>query len=137
MNDEPLEAWQRVWRAGAPLLPTAGLEALATALETDSAELIQGATTQPPPLQVLSDWPVEATCLIGYCHWKDGTGKDTVHAVECSFARWCYDTDLILDEPAGCRHLLNDFDTWTRPEMIAALLPEVRRELSRREEAAA
>ncbi len=137
MSTETLEAWRRVWRAGAPLLPTAGLEALAVALETDDPRLLQGATTTPPPLMVVQDWDVEAACLVGFCHWQDGTGKNTVHDVEEMFAKWCYDTDQILDEPAGCRWCLNWFDETPRDQMCAALLPEVRRELARRRESAA
>ncbi len=137
MNDEPLAAWTRVWRAGAPLLPTAGLEALAVALETDDPRLLQGATTTPPPLMVVQDWDVEAACLVGFCGWQDGTSKHTVHDVEEMFAKWCFAVDEILQEPAGCRWLLNHFDETPRDEMRSALLPEVRRELDRRKQCVA
>ncbi len=133
---ESIEAWRRVWRAGAPLLPTAGLEALAVALETDDCRLLQGATTTPPPLQVVQDWDVEAACLVGFCGWQDGTGKNTVHDVEEVFAKWCYAVDQEINEPAGCRWFLNWADETPRDQMRFALLPEVRRELERRGESA-
>ncbi len=132
-----MEAWRSVWRAGAPLLPTKGLEALAVALQEDSPKLLQGATTKPPPLMSVQDWDVEAACLVGYCHWKDGTGKNTVHDVEEGFAKWCYAVDQEINEPAGCRWLLNWFDDTPRDQMRSALLPEVRRELARRKVGAA
>ncbi len=137
MNDEPLAAWQRVWRAGASLLPTAGLEALAVALETDDPRLLQGATTSPPPLRVVEDWDVEAACLVGFCHWQDGTGKTTVHDVEEMFAKWAFAVDQVLGEPAGCRWFLQWADETPRDQMRAALLPEIRRELARRKVGAA
>ena len=62
-----MESWRKVWRDGiAPQLTDAGLEALAQALETDAPELLQGATTSPPPLACVQDWPVEAACPVGY-----------------------------------------------------------------------
>ena len=54
-----MTAWQLVWRHGiAPQLTTTGLLALRQALESDDGRLIQGATTEPPPLQTVLDWPV-------------------------------------------------------------------------------
>src|SRR6266511_3011955 len=65
-----MESWRKVWRDGlAPLLSTEGLEALRRALESDDARLLQGATTTPPPLQCVQDWPVEAACGVGFCGW--------------------------------------------------------------------
>ncbi len=128
---ESIEAWRRVWRAGAPLLPTAGLEALAVALETDDCRLLQGATTTPPPLMVVQDWDVEAACLVGFCGWQ-GDGLKTVGEVETFFARWCHNVDEILGENAACRYALNHFDETPRDVMRPLYLAEVRRELERR-----
>jgi hypothetical protein len=51
------------WRKGvAPLLSGAALKALKTASEIDDPTLVQGVTTQPPPLPCVLDWPVEAAC---------------------------------------------------------------------------
>ncbi len=123
---------RKVWRKGvAPFLSTPGLEALAHALETDDARLLQGATTSPPPLACVADFPVEAACLIGFCGWQDD-GLKTVAEVEEFFAKACFDVDTAIDEPAGCRHLLNWFDETPRDEMRADLLPEVRRTLNER-----
>ncbi len=138
MNDEPLEAWRKVWRAGAPLLPTAGLEALALALETDDARLLQGATTEPLPMRRCSDWTCEKACVVGYCGWH-GEGLVTIEEVETFFGVWCEELRALLntDDVAPCRWFLQFADETPRDQMRSALLPEVRRELSRREEAAA
>ncbi len=128
-----MESWKRVWRAAAPLLSTEGLEALRRALETDDSRLIQGATTTPPPLQCVSEWPCEAGCLFAYCGWQ-GDGLDTVAEVEEAFARTCFDVDTILGEPAGCRYLLNWWDENPRETVIRELLPEVELALVNRTE---
>ena len=127
-----METWRKVWREGlAPLLPTAGLEALRRALTTDDARLLQGATTSPPPLQCVQDWPVEAACVIGYCGWQ-GEGLVTVGEVEEFFARMCFEVDQRLGEPAACRWLLNWFDETPRDEVCRALGAEVSRTLAQR-----
>jgi hypothetical protein len=52
---ETMPAWKRVWRASLPHISTQALEALRDALLTDDKRLLQGATTQPPPLQCVRD----------------------------------------------------------------------------------
>jgi hypothetical protein len=127
-----MESWRKVWRDGlAPLISTAGLEALRTALSTDDARLLQGATTTPPPLQCVQDWPVEAACALGYCGWQ-GEGLESVAEVEEYFARLCFEVDQRLGEPAACRWFLNWFDETPRDEMRSLLLTEVNRTLGRR-----
>lgn len=127
-----MELWRSTFRDGfAPVLSTAALEALATALRDDDPLLIQGATTQPPPLQCVADWPCEAGCGISYAAWQ-GDKLETVGDVEFAFAKACFDADQRLGEPAGCRHFLNFFDDTPRDTMRAELLPEVERELARR-----
>lgn len=70
-----MESWRRVWRHGlAEQFSEAGLEALARALISDDPRLLQGATTEPPPLQCVQEWPIEAACGIGYCGWQ-GAGE--------------------------------------------------------------
>ncbi len=108
--------------------------ALEGALQIDSPELIQGATTSPPPLQSVADWPVEAACLIGFCGWR-GDGLETVAETEEFFSKMCYAIDQKLGEPAGCRIVLNWFDETPRREMIDTLLPEVRLALAERRRA--
>jgi hypothetical protein len=130
-----MESWQIAFRNGlAPLLSDAALEALAEALRTDDSKLIQGATTQPPPLSYVQDWPVEAACAVGYCAVVEcgGFGEALVGQVEEYFARLCYDMDQQLGEPGGCRHLLNFIDSAPRDEMRRELLAEVGAELGRR-----
>jgi hypothetical protein len=128
-----MESWQKVWREGlAPLLSTAGLEALRRALSTDDVRLQQGATTTPPPLQCVQDWPVEGACAIGFCGWQ-GDGLETVGEVEEFFARTCFEIDQRVGEPAGCRWFLNWFDETPREEMRRLLLAEVGRTLAKRQ----
>ena len=127
-----MDSWRKVWRDGlAPLISTAGLEALATALHDDDARLLQGATTTPPPLQCVQDWPVEAACALGYCGWQ-GEGLESVAEVEEYFARLCFEVDQRLGEPAACRWFLNWFDETPRDEMRRMLLAEVNRAAARR-----
>jgi hypothetical protein len=120
-----MESWRKVWREGvAPLLSTSALEALRAGLLGDDARLLQGATTTPPPLPCVQDWPVEAACALGYCGWQ-GEGLETVAEVEEFFARMCFEIDQRLGEPAGCRWFLNWFDEAPREEMRRDLLGEV------------
>jgi hypothetical protein len=127
-----MESWRKVWREGlAPQLSNPALTALRRALLTDDARLIQGATTSPPPLQCVADWPVEAACVLGYCGWQ-GDGHETVGEVEEFFALACFEADKLLGEPAACRWFLNWFDDTPRDEARSLLLAEVNRELARR-----
>src|SRR5579884_2437240 len=127
-----MESWRKVWRDGvAPLLSNTALEALRRGLVSDDARLIQGATTTPPPLQCVQDWPVEAACALGYCGWQ-GEGLESVAEVEEYFARLCFEVDQRLGEPAACRWFLNWFDETPRDEMRNLLLAEVNRTLAQR-----
>src|SRR5436190_5636528 len=127
-----METWRKVWRdALAGQLTTAGLEALRAGLQSDDPRLLQGATTTPPPLQCVQDWPVEAACVLGYCGWQ-GEGLETVAEVEEYFARACFEADQRLGEPAACRWFLNWFDDTSRGEVRKLLLTEVNHELARR-----
>ena len=128
-----MESWRRVWREGlAPLVSTEALVALRKGLLTDDARLVQGATTTPPPLQCVQDWPVEAACALGYCGWQ-GDGLETVAEVEEFFARMCFEIDQRLGEPAACRWFLNWFDETPREEMRRELVGEVNRTLAERQ----
>ena len=127
-----MESWRKVWREGlAPQISTAGLDALRRALLDDDPRLLQGATTSPPPLQCVEDWPVEGACGLGYCGWQ-GDGLETVAEVEEFFARACFEADQRLGEPAGVRWFLNWFDETPREEMRRQLLAEVNRTLAHR-----
>lgn len=121
-----------VWQKGfVPLLSTKALEALLKGLESDDAKLVQGCTTQPPPLPSVQNWPVEAACALGYCGWQ-GEGLETVAEVEEFFARMCFGIDQRLGEPAGCRWFLNWFDETPREVVRRELTQEVRSALSTR-----
>jgi hypothetical protein len=127
-----MESWRKVWRDGlVPLLSIEGLEALRLGLVEDDARLIQGATTTPPPLASVQDWPVEAACVLGYSGWQ-GEGLESVAEVEEYFARMCFEIDQRLGEPAGCRWFLNWYDETPRDEMRSELLAEVNRALALR-----
>jgi hypothetical protein len=127
-----MESWRKVWREGlASQISTAGLESLRAALISDDARLLQGATTSPPPLQCVQDWPVEAACGLSYCGWQ-GDGLESVAEVEEYFAQRCFEADQILGEPAACRWFLNWFDETPREEMRRLLLGEVNRTLAQR-----
>lgn len=127
-----MESWQKVWREGlAPRISTAGLEALKEGLATDDPRLLQGATTTPPPLQCVQDWPVEGACGLGYCGWQ-GDGLETVAEVEEYFAQACFEADQALGEPAACRWFLNWFDDTPRDEMRRLLTAEINRTLAQR-----
>jgi hypothetical protein len=127
-----MESWRKVWREGfAPVLSTAGLQALRKALTADDTRLIQGSTSSPPPLMCVQDWPVEAACALGFCAWQ-GEGLETVAEVEEFFARTCYEADQRLGEPAVCRYFLNWFDDTPRPQMRKLLLEEVNQTLAER-----
>jgi hypothetical protein len=130
-----MESWQKVWREGvSPLLSNAALAALHKALTNDDPRLLQGATTTPPPLQCVQDWPVEAACALGFCGWQ-GEGLESVAEVEEFFARMCFEIDQRLGEPAACRWFLNWFDETPRDEMRTLLAAEVQRSLDQRRSA--
>ncbi len=133
MEELPLESWRHVWRKGVePLLSDAALEALRDGIKSDDEHLLQGATTTPPPLQCVQDWPVEAACALGYCGWK-GDGLETVGETEEFFARLCFDIDQRLGEPAGVRHWLNHWDDTERYVMFRDMLPEIEAAIARRQ----
>jgi hypothetical protein len=120
-----MTAWQKIFReAIAPQLSTRALLALKKALAVDDPALIQGATTEPPPLSAVQDWPVEAACAVAFAGWQ-GEGLATVGEVEDFFARICWGADKALGEPAGCRWFLNWFDETPRGQMRRELLAEI------------
>jgi hypothetical protein len=130
-SDEPIEAWRWCWRQGfAPLLSAEGLVALRDALVRDDQTLLQGATTCPPPMRCVQDWPCEGACAVGFAFWR-GDGLDTVSEIDEAFARASFEASERLGERAGCRHLLNFWDETPREKAREALLPEV--ELALRE----
>lgn len=131
-DPKPLQAWQRAWRAIADQLSTQGLEALCRALVNDDKRLIQGATTSPPPLHAVFDWPVEACDAIVFTAWQ-GDGLCTVAEADEFFCRVCLETEHRLGEPAAVRYFLNQYDEWSRDEMRQRLLPEVECVLAQRQ----
>lgn len=132
-----MESWRKGWREGfAPILSTAGLEAVLKALESDDMRLVQGATTTPPPLMCVQDWPVEAACILGFCGWQ-GDGLTTVGEVELHFANVCFLADQRLGSPAECRWFLNFWDDTPRDELRREMIGEVKLALNTRNQLAA
>ncbi len=124
--------WKYVWHhAIAPLLSEDSLRALEKGLADNDPRLVQGATTVPPPLPSVQDWPVEAACALGYCGWQ-GEGLETVGEVEEFFARISFFIDEKLGEPSGCRYFYNWYDEGKRTDVLPELLLEVRLSLSTR-----
>jgi hypothetical protein len=127
-----LESWRVVWRSGfAPLISTAGLLALRRALTADDPCILQGATTSPPSMMSVENWPVDGTDAIGFTGWK-GEGLDTVGEVQEYFARLCHEADIRLGEAAACRYFLNWYDDTPRDAMRRELLAELALTLSQR-----
>lgn len=129
-----MESWRHVFREGVvPSLGNDELAALRKALEEDDNALLQGATTSPPPLHYVQDWPVEAACPLAYVGWK-GKGLNIVAAVEEAFAQLCFDCDERLTEPEAVRWFLNWWDESPRNAARRQLLKEVNLVLKQREE---
>jgi hypothetical protein len=125
-EEQTMESWRYVWRHGfAPVLTRRGLNALREALESDDQRLTQGSTTTPPPLMCVHDWPVEATCALGFCGWQ-GERLRTVGDVEAYFSRCCAEADRRAGELGACRWFLNWFDDTPREQMRNELLAEVK-----------
>jgi hypothetical protein len=121
-----IESWRTCWRTGfVPSFTRGQLLALKEALASDDPELIQGATSQPPPLMCVRDWPVEAACAVGFCGWAAVGEFATVGEVEEFFAKACREADERLGGPAECRWWLNFWDDTPRPEAFRELLAEV------------
>lgn len=131
-----MESWRTVFRKGlAPLLSDLNLAALRDGLLKDDPRLLQGATTTPPPLACVQDWPTEAACLIGYAAWQgEFSGDASVAEIEEFFAKACFEMDQNIGEPAACRWLLNWYDDAPRDEMRRELLLEVQRTIIERDE---
>jgi hypothetical protein len=128
-----MESWRRAWREGfGKVLPLDGLKSLAEALRVDDERLHQGATTTPPPLMCVEDWPCEGADAIGWTKFKGDT-RVTVGEVERHFQKMCFDADTSLGGPAECRWFLNWFDDTPRDAMRRELLAEVERSIRERE----
>ena len=128
-----MESWRQVWRqAILPLLSDEAIKALQNGLAEDDVHLLQGRTTNPPPLMEFTDLCVDGACPLGYCAWQ-GEGLQTVGEVEEWFARMCFEVDKRLGEPAGCRWFLNWVDETPREEMRTQLLAEVEEAIAQRQ----
>lgn len=121
-----MTAWRNAWRVGYyPLMSNEAVKAILDGLLADDEKIIQSATTSPPPLQCVQDWPCEGADPIGYGAWK-GDGLETVGEVEEYFARMCFEADKRMGEPAGCRWFLNWWDETPRHEARVKMVWELR-----------
>jgi hypothetical protein len=126
-EQEPIEAWRRTWRVGlVPQLTLAGLEGLLKALQEDSPGLITGSSTKPPALQAFEDLPLEGACPLCTA-LLDGSSLSacSVRLMDLEFARVAWNCDKLCGEPGAVRYFCNQVDSWTRPELIRHLIPEV------------
>jgi hypothetical protein len=131
MHDRVRDCWQLGF---APLLSDAALRVLKGALDLDDRRLLQGQTTQPPPLLCVADWPCEGACLIGYAGWQ-GENLSTVAEVEEFFVLLCVEADRRLGRMAACSALLSWFDDSPRDVVRRELSEEIAQELERRSQA--
>jgi hypothetical protein len=131
MNDRVRDCWRLGF---APLLSDTALQVLQAALDLDDCRLLQGQTTQPPPLLCVADWPVEGACLVAYCGWQ-GEELKTVAEVGEYFAELCYEVDQRLGRMAACAALLNWFDYSPRDVVRRELSEEIAWERERRSQA--
>jgi hypothetical protein len=130
-----METWRKALRDGfIPEMTTPHLEALRDMLRADDPRLCQGATTVPPPLMCVQDWPVEKCCMnaLGGVMENGGFFKATVGQAEAAFAELCYKADMRLGEQGACKYLLNWYDETPREEMRVELLAEVELALAAR-----
>jgi hypothetical protein len=127
-----MENWRTVWREGySKCMDIDCLVALRDGLINDDIRLLQGATTKPPPLMCVMDWPVEGADAIGYAFWHGKyEGEATIGQIEEEFARAAFEADQRLGEPAACRWFLNWFDDTPREEMRRELLFEINNNIS-------
>lgn len=105
---------EKVLREGfLPQWDTVILDLLADSLRDDDHQLLQGATTCPPPMSCVRDWPCEGACFVSAAHWLAGL-SNKVGDVGEAFARACFEADKRLGEPAACRYFLNYWDDTPR-----------------------
>jgi hypothetical protein len=127
-----MESWRQVWVEGFQVqFANTGLIGLHSALVADDEKLLQGKTTNPPPLQSVNDWPTEGCCPVSWASSGDPIAMPIGFVVD-SFAKSCYEADRRLGEPAACRWFLNWWDDAPRQEAVSELLSEVRKELIQR-----
>lgn len=124
-----MESWRKVWRDGfMPGFSTEGLRSLRQALRADDFQLLQGASSFPPPEPKWLQCRAEGACAIGI-GMAGSAGLGLVGTVEETFARACFEADCRLGEPAASRWFLNWYDAMPREHVRRHLLAEVEREL--------
>jgi hypothetical protein len=126
------EIWKLIWvKAIAPLLDDRQIDLLAEAIERDDPRLLQGATTTPPPLACVQDWPADKCCALSFTGMA--AGLKTVGEIEEYFARMCFEIDQRWGEPAACRYFLNWYDETPREIALPRLARACRETLAQRQ----
>lgn len=129
-----MEAWREAWRRGfAPQFHSETLRGLLAALRSNSVQIGQDYTCYPWPNPSNYERACESACPVGYCGMVDGL--ETVGEVNEFFGEVCHNADRLLGGPGECRHFLNAVDSWSRPQLLANLIPEVELALQNREAA--
>jgi hypothetical protein len=129
-TDQQLEPWQFAWRFGfAPQFSKVGLSVLREALFRDDCRLIQGANTNPLPLNSHIEKEPVGACAVCYIAWV-ADGMKRVGEIEEFFAHVCFEADRRLGEPTACRRFLNWFDDSPRDVVRHRLLAEIEIELT-------
>lgn len=114
-----MESWRTIWREIlANELPTAGLEALATALEEDRQTLVQGRTVSW--VECGAGRMLIGACGIGYPFWAESHNVRPSE-IELMFSRICMIVDAFYGDPGRCRFWINWFDQTDRLQMRAAV----------------
>lgn len=92
-----------------PFLSLEEREALLRALRSRDPRLVRGRTTEPPPLAICLDWPVERADPVAYALWQ-GRGLTTVDEVEGAWAQACAACDQRLGWSGACSQFLSAWD---------------------------
>ena len=130
MNDQ--SAWQYAWRVGiAPQLSTPELQALLRALQDDAPELVQGMATDPPPLKLTQNKPIEAGCAVCLAAWW-GSDLETSGEIEKRYREVIERADVLCQPVGRANHFLDWFDSTPRQTMRVALMREVECVLNQR-----
>lgn len=133
MTTEPLAGWQVAFRQGvAPQLSTAALERLADGLLGDDPALVQGWTTEPPPVEHCLDEYATGGCLLCYGLMADFDGPPLVADLAGRFGDVCRRCDEALGLPGAVGYLLRAWDDLPRAEARALFRAEVERTLLER-----
>lgn len=138
IRSSSVRQWQNVWRLGiSPHLSTEGLLALLKALLADDLALIQGATTEPPPISGCMDLEPVGHCPLIFCirfgqpQNPKGLGW-TIADLEQEWAELLGKVDATFKQVNAHRPWFAFWDDSDRQTARWALMQEVTRTLAER-----